>query len=105
MPERNGTGPAGAGPMTGRAAGVCVENGWACPAGPGVGWGCGRRMGRGGRGFRNKFFASGQPGWARLGGAVSAGTTDEKQALSEHVVALRAQLDAVQKRLAQLERQ
>ena len=51
MPGFNGTGPQGAGPMTGRGMGPC-GNGRA--AGPGAGRGLGRGFGRGlgfGRGF------------------------------------------------------
>ena len=59
MPRGDRTGPAGMGPMTGRAAGYCA--GYAVPgfanpvAGPGYGFGFGRGMGlgfRGGRGGR-----------------------------------------------------
>jgi hypothetical protein len=58
------------GPMTGRAAGYCASNtvpGCMTP-GPGRGFNAGfGGRGRGGRGFRNRFFASGAPGWARAG--------------------------------------
>jgi len=70
MPGGDGTGPAGMGPMTGRAAGYCA--GYAVPGfmnpipggfgGRGFGWG----RGRGGRGF----------GWGRgrwFGGAAAYG--------------------------------
>ena len=62
MPGGDGTGPAGMGPMTGRAAGFCAGYpvpGYANPVGGcgmGMGWGRGRGMGRG-RGF----------GWGRAG--------------------------------------
>ena len=63
MPGGDGTGPMGAGPMTGRAAGYCA--GYAVPGftnpvpGRGFGFGGGRGWGRGGgRGF----------GWGRGGG-------------------------------------
>lgn len=55
MPRGDRTGPAGAGPMTGRAAGYCAGNdspGWTNGA---AGWGGGFGRGRGGRrgmGFR-----------------------------------------------------
>ncbi|MDX9866336.1 MAG: DUF5320 domain-containing protein [Kiritimatiellia bacterium] len=110
MPGGNGTGPLGAGPMTGRAAGTCAgygTPGYMNPAGGRFGGGFGR--GRGGwggggfgRGFRNLFFATGLPGWARFGGLAAAGAADEKQALAEQANALRAQLDGIQKRLEQL---
>ncbi len=65
MPRGNGTGPAGMGPMSGRAAGYCAgfsTPGYANPvAGRGVGFGWAGR----GRGFRNQFYATGMPGWQR----------------------------------------
>jgi hypothetical protein len=50
MPWGDGTGPAGMGPMTGRAAGYCA--GYAVPGymNPVGGWGRGMRWGRGGWG-------------------------------------------------------
>jgi len=64
MPGGDGRGPAGLGPMTGRAAGYCAGYGVAGFANPmfgrwfGAGWGRG-----GGRGWRNRFFATGLTGW------------------------------------------
>jgi hypothetical protein len=67
MPGGDGTGPAGLGPMTGRAAGYCAGYpvpGFMNPI-PGRGfWGWGRGRG-GGRGRRNWFYATGLPGWQR----------------------------------------
>lgn len=65
MPGGDGTGPAGMGPMTGRAAGYCA--GYAVPGFmnpvPGRGfWGRGRG---GGWGRRNWFYATGLTGWQR----------------------------------------
>ena len=72
MPGGNGTGPLGMGPMTGRAAGFCA--GYGMPGyinsipgrGFGMGFGRGRGFGGrgGGRGWRNRFYATGVPGWA-----------------------------------------
>jgi len=68
MPGGDRTGPAGMGPMTGRAAGYCTGNpgpGWTNPAGRGL-FGFGRGFGRGGgRGRRNRFYATGLTGWQR----------------------------------------
>lgn len=71
MPRGDGTGPAGMGPMTGRAAGFCA--GYGVPGymnrggGRGLGaWGWGRGRG-GGRGWRHWYWATGLPGWARAG--------------------------------------
>jgi len=76
MPGGDRTGPMGQGPMTGRAAGYCTGSaapGYMTPA-PGRafgGWGgrCGDwgRGRGGGRGWRNRFYATGVPGWARPG--------------------------------------
>jgi len=62
MPRGDGTGPLGLGPMTGRAAGYCAGYpvpGFANPIG-------GRQFfRRGGRGYRNWFYATGLTGWQR----------------------------------------
>ena len=64
MPRGDGTGPAGMGPMTGRAAGYCA--GYPVPGfmNPGFGrgyggWGRGGRGGGGGWGRRNGFYGMG----------------------------------------------
>lgn len=61
MPGKNGTGPVGAGPMTGRAMGFCVGtevSGYAnAVGGRGCGMGRGRGMGQG-RGFGRGFGLS-----------------------------------------------
>jgi hypothetical protein len=67
MPRGDGTGPAGMGPMTGRAAGYCAGYpvpGYMNPVGGRGFWGRGRG---GGRGRRNWYYATGLPGWARAG--------------------------------------
>ena len=65
MPGGDGMGPAGMGPMTGRAVGRCA--GYPGPGSmnliPGSGF-CGRGRG-GGRGRRNWFYATGLTGWQR----------------------------------------
>jgi len=83
MPGGDGTGPAGMGPMTGRAAGYCAGYpvpGYINPVGGRGFWGWGRGRGRGGgRGWRNQFYATGLTGWQRaatgypaFGGGVPA---------------------------------
>jgi hypothetical protein len=72
MPGGDRTGPAGMGPMTGRAAGFCAGNllpGYMNQAGVRGFGGRGRGFGGrgGGRGWRNRFYASGLPGWVRVG--------------------------------------
>lgn len=69
MPRGDGTGPAGMGPMTGRAAGYCA--GYAAPGFTNAAGGRGfRGMGRGGgfgggRGRRNQYYATGLTGMQR----------------------------------------
>jgi hypothetical protein len=63
MPAGDGTGPAGLGPMTGRAAGYCAGSpmpGYMNPMAA-RGWGMGRGWGRG-RAWRNMFYATGLTG-------------------------------------------
>ncbi len=74
MPRGDGTGPVGMGPMTGRAAGYCAgypAPGFMNPIG-GRGYGGRGRGGGGGRGRRNRFYATGMPGWQRAGMGVPA---------------------------------
>lgn len=131
MPRGDGTGPAGMGPMTGRAAGYCAGNSVPGFANTGGGRfaGAGRsfygaRGGRG-RGYRNWYNATGLPGWQRYnmgmpawGGVYAppvnpsvnpyitpAGTPDEeKEMLKEQAEFLRQQIDDVQARMDELEK-
>ena len=113
MPRGDGTGPWGAGSMTGRGMGYCAgyaQAGFANP-GPGfVGMGRGVGFGRGGRGYRNQFYATGLTGWQRAGrglqawGAapVAGGTmpaaSDEGAALD----GLRARAERLERELAEV---
>lgn len=66
MPRGDGTGPAGMGPMTGRAAGYCAgypAPGFMNPVGGRGFFGRGGGAGRGG--WRNSYYATGMPGWQR----------------------------------------
>jgi len=64
MPGGDRTGPAGMGPMTGRAVGYCT--GYSVPGYSGFAFGSGFGAGRGGgRGRRNGFYATGLTGWQR----------------------------------------
>jgi hypothetical protein len=109
MPRGDGTGPAGAGPMTGRGAGFCTglrPSGYAHPAAA-FGFGLGFRRGRGSRGtgfgWRNMFYATGLPGYMRWGNnAASYQEPDpelEKQILKNQVDALKSELEIIKKRL------
>lgn len=132
MPRGDGTGPAGMGPMTGRASGYCAGYsvpGYANPAGGryfGAGGGAfGGRGGRG-RGYRNWFNATGLPGWQRYnmgmpawGGVYTppvnpyvnpymtpAATPDEeKEMLKEQAELLKQQIDDIQARMNELEKE
>ena len=79
MPRGDGTGPAGMGPMTGRAAGYCAGYsvpGYMNPVAGGGYFGRGRGFGfygrGGGRGWRNGYYATGLPGYARAGMGLPA---------------------------------
>ncbi len=111
MPFGNRRGPAGLGPMTGRKAGYCAgfgSPGYANPAmGPGFGGGQGWWCGGAGHGRRNMFRITGLPGWMRFGRAAAAPSAAppleaETEFLKRRAECLRAQLDAVTRRLAEL---
>ena len=114
MPGGDRTGPLGMGPRTGRGAGYCsgsdapgfVAGGGYRGRGIGYGRGCGFGRG-GGRGWRNRFHATGQPGWVRFGapyGVTAAPDAEsEKRALQNEAEALQAELVAVNQRLAALQ--
>jgi hypothetical protein len=109
MPGGDRTGPMGAGPMTGRGAGFCGGSqmpGYAnlgrCR---GRGFGRGRSFaggGRGGRGFRHMFYATGLPGWARDRGVGQAGAETERQWLEEQARIVAGELEQMRRRLTEL---
>ncbi len=113
MPRGDRTGPMGMGPMTGRAAGYCAGypvQGYMNP-GPGFGPGMGRGWRGGGRGWRNMYYATGLPGWARFGYAapgvvppVYGAPTAEQEVgtLKTQADLLQKQLDAINRRLEEL---
>jgi len=129
MPRGDGTGPAGMGPMTGRAAGYCAgysTPGFANPYGGRYPGGGGRGMGRAafggrGRGNRNWYYATGQPGWYRYNmgypawGAVppaaapqepvNMDANEEVDILKGQSEYLKEQLDAVTQRMQELEKE
>ena len=119
MPAGDGTGPAGMGPMTGRAAGYCAGYsvpGYTNPGGRRGAYGYGRGWyGRGaGRGWRNRYYATGDPGWGRAQYAPGAWTAgaypydeqpdaeEEMQLLKEQAEELKRQLKVVEKRIDSL---
>jgi hypothetical protein len=99
--------------MSGRGAGYC--GGYDAPgyANPMGGRGMGYRWGRGrGRGWRNMFHATGMPFWARWGyGPASPGFApwgpptgeEETDMLKRQAASLQGELDAISKRLSELE--
>lgn len=118
MPGGNGTGPMGAGPMTGRGAGFCAgygTPGYANPVGGRGFFGRGRGFGGGGWGRRNRYYATGLPGWARAGyaGVAYEGTPfapglnaqQELDGLKGQAEYLEDTLDGIKKRIEELESQ
>jgi len=116
MPGGDRTGPAGLGPMTGRAAGFCAgfsTPGYANPVGGRGYYGRGRGFwGRGGgRGWRNWFYATGLPGWDRAGfgfsGPVGPTVTAEQEleGLKQQAEFLQNSLGQINERIEQLEKE
>lgn len=119
MPGRDRTGPMGMGPMTGRGMGYCAGVGAPGYANPAPGFGRGFGRGRGGwgsgRGWRNQYYATGQPGWARAGygyapawdyGPYGPMTQEqETELLKSQAQALKRELDAITQRLEELEKE
>ena len=117
MPGGDRTGPVGMGPRTGRGAGFCSGYGMAGYANAAVRGGFNRCFGRGrgfwgrggGRGWRNWFYSTGLPGWARAGyqaGFPAAPTAEqEQQALKQQAQSLSDSLDALNKRIEELEKE
>ncbi len=116
MPRGDGTGPAGMGPMTGRAAGFCAGYnmpGFMNPIGGRGYWGRGRGMGRG-RGFR---WARAGYDWPVWGSAVSPyaysgvpfapniTAQQELEGLKGQAQYLTEALDEIKKRMEELESQ
>lgn len=103
MPRGDRTGPQGAGPRTGRGMGYCSgfnqpgfnQPGFANPSLMGRG-GLGFGWQGGGRGWRNRFYATGIPGWAPP-------TPEQETAdLKAQAEWMKTQLDAIQKRIEEL---
>lgn len=121
MPRGDRTGTLGYGPMTGRGAGYCTGNGapgYMNPAyGRGRGFGgAGRGLCGGGRGWRNMFYATGLPFWARgyPAGTVPAGhgasvyqgeltPEREMEGLKAQADAFKKQVDMLNERIKELE--
>jgi hypothetical protein len=107
MPRGDGTGPFGRGPFTGRGAGYCagfVGPGFATsPAAERFAPGLGRGMGRG-RGYRNRFYATGVPFRAYGPDAEPfLDAQEEATLLKSEAGRLRSVLESIEQRLEKLE--
>lgn len=115
MPAGDRTGPFGQGPMTGRGAGFCA--GYGAPGFTAGGWGRGMGRGgnmnfRGGRGFRNRFFATGVPFSRGVYNNYAAGESfrredfspdDEIRMLREQADFMKSEVEAISSRIKELE--
>jgi len=113
MPRGDGTGPRGLGPMTGRAAGYCAGYsvpGFMNPYGGrlGLGFGYGRGLGRG---YRRAYWPANfypvTPPPIAYGGGFYQPPVEPKQEmemLAEEAKALKEQLEAINKRITELEK-
>jgi hypothetical protein len=100
MPFKDGTGPAGMGPMTGRGMGPCAGSGIGR-----IGTGFGRFgfFGRG-RGWRNWFRATGLPFWARSSffNEATPSSEDEMETLKSDAEYLKTSLKNIEDRMNEL---
>jgi hypothetical protein len=99
----------GAGPMTGKGAGVCAglsSPGYANPSGGRgfFGFRCGRGLGmrRGGRGWRNWFRATCLPGFVRANNFSAQTMESEQEILKQRAQCLKDSLDSINKRIEEL---
>lgn len=104
MPSGDRTGPMGAGPRTGRGAGYC--SGYSMPGYANQFGGRGFARG-GGRGFRNRFYATGFPGWAAQGYGQPPAPTEaqELEGLKQEAEFLKDNLNQISQRISQLEKE
>ncbi|MCL5742460.1 MAG: DUF5320 domain-containing protein [Acidobacteria bacterium] len=116
MPFGDRTGPAGRGPRTGRGAGYCNRFGVPGSMNWGDAWsGWGRRLGGGGRGWRNWFHSALPLGGPRAadwppgvgGGGSSSGAApshdEELEDLKYHAGLFERTLEYMHKRIESLE--
>jgi len=88
----------GAGPQTGRSGGYCA--GYDAPGSAAPGRGPRIGFGGGGRGWRNRYYATGLPRWARPEFAPPTPASETELAgLKAQADELRVQLDAVAERI------
>lgn len=110
MPRGDGTGPQGLGPATGRGGGFCA--GYAVPGYANFRPHC--TFGSPGRGWRNRYYATGLTGWQRGGagwtGQVPPVETPEGRELELATLKVQAEniartLDSIRKQIELLETQ
>lgn len=105
MPGYDGTGPAGQGPMTGGGRGFCT--GFMTGPRPAFTGFFGRG---GGRGRRNRYFATGLTGWQRAGmqvplqGSDFYSGKDEAEVLKDQAKYFEEELKRINERIASLEK-
>lgn len=103
MPRGDRTGPLGAGPMTGRAAGTCA--GFAAPGYANFGGGRGRGMGYG-RGGAGRGCAVGRGlgrGWIGAATAVPPTGDQTLAVLKQQAQQLQVDMELIQSRIQELE--
>ncbi len=111
MPGGDGTGPAGRGPMTGRAAGLCAGNQMPGYANPGVGYGRGLGFGRGrGRGFGRGYLGRGRGFWWRGYNPEpfyppEPTRAEEKTYLEDMVKDLEGEINTIRERIKELSKE
>lgn len=99
MPRGDKTGPAGAGPMTGRRLGFCVGNDQ-----PGTFYGRGYGYGRGsGMGFRHGFMGRFNRGYASIPAPVyETEAPDKKKFLEREIEDLKEHLSFLENKLSKI---
>jgi len=115
MPRRDQTGPMGAGPMSGWGLGNCSGNAGTVLPGRGNGAGLGRGLGQGrgsgraglsGMGWCRRFFSRGFGFGPGRGGAFSVAQLDkdqETEILRQNAQVMERELDAIKKRLEEID--
>ena len=109
MARRDGSGPMGQGPLTGRGMGYCAGEVVGRPYGRGTGYGRGAGYPRGagfGRGMRRRDFSC-RPGFGQAFGGYPieepVNTMSEKEWLSEEKAALEDRLNLINRELGNLD--